>query len=163
MKTWISKFRISAAFDKGKPFPRWLSRRLSASEELRSFASHVSELDSALRRPGSNEIPVTLHASIMGAIRASNRAANAPRRARWLRWLPFPATAVFAVCAVCWLCLPQSSNRAVPSLTDAFQVGEQITDILPGELVDPLNEEWQRVNLDLENTSRFLLAAVPLY
>jgi hypothetical protein len=36
-----------------------------------------------------------------------------------------------------------------------------MTDLLPSQLVDPLNEEWERVNLDLENTTRFLLASVP--
>jgi hypothetical protein len=161
MKTWFSKFRISAAFDSGNPLPSWLCRRLSASEELRSFAKQVSELDSALREPASNEIPVTLHASIMGAVRASNRAAKAPRPMTGLRWLPVPVTAVLVLCAVCWLWLPNSSSRALPSLAEVFQTGGQMTDLLPSQLVDPLNEEWERVNLDLENTTRFLLASVP--
>jgi hypothetical protein len=97
----------------------------------------------------------------MGAVRASNRTENTPRRTTWLRWLPVPAAAALALCGLCWFLLQQSSSRALPSLTDAFQAGEQITDMLPSQLVDPLNEEWQEVNMDLENTTRFLLAAVP--
>lgn len=160
MKPWFSKFRILAAFDKGRPLPRGLCRRLSSAEELRSFARRVSELDSSLRQPVRNEMPVTLHASIMGAVRASNRRNATPPRA-WLRRLAVPAAAVLALCAVCWLCLPRSSSRGLPSLAEVFQTGGQMTDLLPSQLMDPLNEEWQRVNQDLENTSRFLLAAVP--
>ena len=95
----------------------------------------------------------------MGAV--ANRAGKSPRLMTWVRWLPVPAAGVLALCAVYWLSLPQSSNPSVPSLTDAFQAGEQITEMIPVQLVDPLTQEWQRVNLDLENTSRFLLAAVP--
>lgn len=79
----------------------------------------------------------------------------------WLRWLPVPAAAVLALCAVCWFSLPRSLSRALPSLAEVFQTGGQMTDMLPSQLMDPLNEEWQRVNLDLENTTRFLQAAVP--
>ena len=162
MKTWFAKFRISTALDSGRPLPLWVSHRLSSCEELRRFARQMSELDSALQKGQPTQTRGTIHGSIMHAVRSVERARGvAPRHVNWLRWLPVPAAAVLALCAACWFWLPQSSSRALPSLTDAFQAGEQITDMLPTQLVDPLNEEWQRVNMDLENTQRFLLAAVP--
>ena len=161
MKTWFAKFRISAAFDSGRPLPRWLRHRLSNSEELRSFSGKVSRLEQVLRRPVANETPYGLHASIMGAMRASNPDGIAACRLNWLRWIPAPALAVCVMFAVWWFAHPHASDRGLPSLAEAFQTGEEITDDLSSQLVDPLKEELQRVNLDLEDTTRFLLATVP--
>lgn len=158
MKSWFAQFKISAALDNGRPLPRWLRRRFSDSEELRRFARRVSELDSALRKSPETQENYALHSSIMRAVRAGG---IAPRQVNWLHWLPVPATAVVALCGIWWFSHPQSSNRALPSLTSALEAGEQITDTLPAQLVDPLKDEWQRVNLDVENTTRFLLASVP--
>jgi hypothetical protein len=161
MKTWFAKLRISAAFDSGRPLPRWLRRRLSSSEELRNFARQVSELDSALRESGPAQTPDALHGSIMRKVRRVERERSvAPRQRSWLRWLPVPAMGILLLCAV-WVRHSQSSNRALPSLTVAFDAGETITETLPTQLINPLKEEWQRVNLDVENTTRFLLATVP--
>jgi hypothetical protein len=162
MKPWFSKFRISSAFDSGRPLPRWLRRRLSGSQELRSFARQISDLDQVLRRPAGKEAPCTLHSSIMGAVCALDRRRTAPPQTDWLRWLPAPALVGLALCvAWWWFSHPLPATQPVPSLASALETGEQLTETLPVQLMDPLNEEWRRVNLDLEKTTRFLLASVP--
>jgi hypothetical protein len=162
MKTWFAKFRISTAFDSGRPLPRWVRRRLSGSEELRSFAMQMSELESALQEGRPVHTPNTLHGSIMRAVRGVQRARGvAPRAGNWVRWLPVPAMTVVVLCVLWWFWTPTSPNRPFPSLAQALDAGATLTETLPAQLVDPLNEEWQRVNLDLEDTRRFLLASVP--
>ena len=162
MKTWVAKFRISVAIDSGRPLPHWLRRRLSGSEELRSFARQMSELDSALQMGRPARAPIPLHGSIMRAVRRVEYPRSpVPRRVNWVRWLPVPAVAVVALCAAWWLWYPQSSNRALPSFSQAFDAAETITETLPAQLVDPLDQEWQLVNLDVEDTTRFLLASLP--
>jgi len=162
MKARFAKFRISTAFDSGGPLPRWLRRRLSGSEELRSFAIRMSQLESALQEGRRVRTPDTLHGSIMRAVRGVERARGvAPREVNWVRWLPVPAMNVVVLCVLWWFWTPPSPNRSFPSLAQAFDAGATLTETLPAQLVDPLNEEWQRVNLDIEDTRRFLLASLP--
>lgn len=162
MKLWFAKFRLSNALDSGRPLPRELRRQLETRDELRTFAGRVYEMDSALRERPATQAPSDLHDSVMQAVRGVERSGrSAPRSINWVGWLPAPALALCAICAWLWLSHRQAETRSLPSLSSAFESGEQMAKTFPAELVDPLQEELRRVNLDLDDTARFLVASVP--
>jgi hypothetical protein len=162
MKSWLARFRVSSAFDDNRPLPGSLRRQLEKSEELRTFARRISELDSALRKSSAAEAPDTVHRSIMRAVRTVERAERpAQARAGSVRWLPASALALCVVCALWWFSHWPAANRSLPSPGPALEVAEQMAQSLPAQVMDPLQEELRRVNHDVDDTTRFLLASVP--
>jgi hypothetical protein len=165
MKAWLAKFRISAAQDAGKPLPPSVQRQLAGSDELRRFKEDTAALDRALRQvpaPETEPEP-TLHAAIMGAVRAAERRPASPRPFAFLRWLPAPALATVAVLGVWWL-LHRPVATPVPTLAiaaTALEMSDTVAQGLPSTVMAPLSEEWQRLNSDLDNTAQFLLASLP--
>ena len=93
MKSWLAKFRISAALDAGKPWPEPL--KIAADPELERFARRTEALGRALRSvPPAAPL---LHDSIMRAVRTFtpasgalpeqlDRQSGAPASARNLTW-----------------------------------------------------------------------------
>jgi hypothetical protein len=169
MKSWLRKFKTSAALDEGKPLPERLRKTIAASEECRRFEQSARELDSALRasRPAP-EAPAFLHDSIMHAVEAASRPAPAPLRLPLLRWLPAPALALLLVAG--WALLhrpapqPQqaaAASRSLALVATAVEVGNQMPRALPVAVVSPLSDELERVGLDVDHTTQFLLANVP--
>lgn len=169
MNSWLTRFRISAARDEGRPLPESLRQKINRSADLREFEEKTSALENALRtsRPEETTSPF-LTASIMRAVRESSKPAAKPLA--WITTLraTVGATAllVLALFGFWW------SNRgpvAKPaqvastlSLPDTpAQLSDTVTRTLPLATVAPLNDELARVNLDLTNTAQFLLANVP--
>jgi hypothetical protein len=97
MKSWLTKFRISAALDAGKPLPESLRRAIAADAELERFTRRTEALGAALRRP--TPVEPAMHDSIMRAVRAAARQ-EPPRRAPMAAWWAVMGSAV-AVAAIC--------------------------------------------------------------
>ena len=79
MKSWLSKWRISAALDAGEPLPESLRKKIAADPELERFTKRTEALGQTLRRLPPSGPP--LHDSIMSAVRAAARKRHLTRRA----------------------------------------------------------------------------------
>ncbi len=173
MKTWLAKWKISNALDDHKPLPPDMERAVAESEELRRLATDSADLHRALKK--SRPAPATspaLHAAIMRAVRAAE-----PERAVALNWKIFlarwtPATALaslillggFAVLHHLRQSEPVARPAALSNFTDAssaVETGGKLVRALPDAALSPLNDERLRLNHDLANAQKFLLASLP--
>jgi hypothetical protein len=162
MKTWLTKFRISAAQDSGHLLPPSVHRAIDRSPDLREFAQAAAALDEALKQTKPTvEPPPSLHSDIMRAIRAKRPAVE---RQRPLHWAWAPATAVLLL-----LCLwqfrrptpaPDSQPWSAP-LAITMETGQRFATTMPATAASPLTDEWQRLNQDLTHATDFLLASLP--
>ena len=163
MKMWLARLRISVAADLTTSLPKWVQRQLDRSPELRRQYASVLALDRSLRQPLPVNTPSLLHSRIMQAVRAErSRPAATASHLGW-RWLTAPAGAVVILLGLLCLTRPAREGHAPavgPALT-ALDLGRQLTQTVPIAAVQPLTEEWLRVNRDLEGTARFLLASMP--
>jgi len=161
MKSWLSKWRISAALDAGQPLPESLRRKIAADPELERFTRRTQALRQTLRSlpPAAPDI----HDSIMRAVRASARPAQ-PRRAPVLAWLA--ASGAMAALAVVCLYLtvfrpkPQS-RQALDGPAMILQMSENMPSNMQSFVMSPLSNEWARVDHDLQDTKQVLLASLP--
>jgi hypothetical protein len=175
MKTWLTKFRISAAFDADGLSSPSKRRSLGDSEESRRFKETIQTLDGALsNRPAASDAPPDLHSAIMNAVRASrgnNRGPTVARRGEFAsRWIPAPALATLSLLGLWWFLhrppaapvQPASTGQAsILGIGSALELGENAARDVPPVVVAPLADELGRVNLDLENAGRFLLTSLP--
>jgi anti-sigma-K factor RskA len=169
MKFWFTKAKISATLDAGQRPSAWLRRRVSKSEEPRGFEQEMLALDQALRQSAPKpEVPASLHRSIMQAVRSADRPAPAGRQLPFLRWAPMPALAVMfmVVLAVWWVVhrparQPAPDPRPLAAAATALEMSGQLARAVPSAVVAPLSGELERLNLDLANTTQFLLASLP--
>ena len=127
----------------------------------------MAALDHALKASAPQpQAPASVHRSIMRAVQAAERPAPAQPRLAWLRWLAAPAVALVALLVV-WQSVRGPVTpvaQAEPSLAaavSALEIGGQMTLAVPSAMVAPLTEELQRLNRDLDNTTKFLLASLP--
>ena len=159
MKSWLTKFKISAALDGGKPLSNRLRKVIANTEELHRFEQSALNLESALRasRPAA-EAPTFIHDSIMRAVEAASYHAPTPRRIS-LPWLTAPGAAILLL-GGWWLLhrpLPGPSHAIANSqplavVATALEAGNEMTRSLPVAVVTPLSEELDRVSLDLDHT-----------
>jgi hypothetical protein len=169
MNSWFTRFRISAARDEGRSLAESLQKKISANAHLGEFEARISALEHALRaaRPEAVEPPF-LAASIMRAVKKSAYPSAKPQR--WittLRASTIVATLMVALAFVGFWFANRPSGSLMPA-TNAFvssdaalELGNTVTHTLPLVAVAPLNDELGRVDLDVTNTVRFLLANVP--
>jgi hypothetical protein len=162
MKSWLSKWKISAALDSGQPLPESLRRKIDADPELQRFAQRAQALGQTLRSPPPSG-PPDFHDSIMRAVRSSARAEQ-PRRVPVWSWL----AASGAVAAVAVACLYLSSLRpkverreALDGPVKILKMGENISTTVPSFAMSPLSNEWAHVDHDLQDTAQVLLASLP--
>jgi hypothetical protein len=167
MKLWITKARISAAFDAGRKPSAGLWRSISGSDELRAFEQEMTALDRALKHTvPSPEPPPSLHRSIMEAVRAANRLAPARRELAVLRWLTAPALAVVVLLGIWWatrgpVTPPVQDKPSLVVATTALDLGGEMARAVPSAVISPLANELERLNRDLNDTAEFLLASLP--
>ena len=168
---WFVKFRISAALDSGKLAPQGVRDAIGRSDELHRFEKQVISLERSLQEtpPAAPEPPRGLHRAIMRAVEAGATEAAPAREPVLGRWLTASAMAALILLAVLWVFRqePVSSthsalqrNGLAPAAA-ALELGQQVTQRMPAEMVAPLSEEWQRLNQDLDRTKQFLLASLP--
>lgn len=169
MKSWLRKFKISAALDGGRPLPNRLRRTIANTEELRRFEQSALNLETALKtsRPVV-EAPPFIHDCIMQAVEAAIPGAPVPRKIPLVRWLPAPGLAILLL--VGWWFLHHlipgpspaiAASQSLAVVATALEAGNEMTRSLPVAVVTPLSEELDRVSLDLDHTTQFLLANVP--
>lgn len=167
MNSWLTRFRISAARDEGKPLPESLRQKINRSTALRQFEEKTNVLEQALRtsRPEETASPF-FAASIMRAVKESGKPAG--RASVWhgtLRVSGALGTALIALAFAIWLTGTRPDRPETPdvmaSAGSALQLEDTVTHTLPLATVTPLNEEISRLNLDLTNTAHYLLANVP--
>jgi hypothetical protein len=161
MKSWLAKFRISAALDAGEPLPKSLRRAIATDPDLERFTRRTESLGRFLRKPPLAE--ASMHDSIMRAVRAAARQEQ-PRRAPALAWWLGSASAA-ALAVVCfWMGTHRSAPPGGKSLDGAVMVlemGEQMPKTMPSLVMAPLSDEWARVDHQLQNTTDVLLASFP--
>jgi len=158
MKTWIEKFKISAALD--QPPAGESKAPASGTKAPAEFAEQMTALDRALRSGPPAPVPYPgLHESIMAAVRDC-RAEVGPARAAGWRWgLAGALTCLLMLGG--WGAWHRVASRLAPApFRNAASVEEQVA-ALPAKVLSPLSQEWQALNLDLEKTAEFLLASVP--
>ena len=164
MRMLFAKYRISTSLDTAEPLPLSVQQKLAANDELRGFAQGLSALDHALRNSlPQPETPPAVHASIMRALRMDARPVPSARKPSILHWLPAPAFAALVCALWAWhaASVRTPSRSAFESASTALAASGEMARAVPGTALAPLNEEWQRLNQDLDNTARFLLAALP--
>ena len=167
MKSWITRFRISAALDADQQPSAGLRRWPGASADLRAIEQEMVDLDRALKETAPKaEAPVWLHGSIMQAVRAAQSPVTAERRPNLLRWLPAPALALMLLLAT-FLAMhrpartPEQNAQSLAAATSALHFGNQMVQTMPSAMVAPLSDELIRLNRDLGKTAQFLLASLP--
>jgi hypothetical protein len=102
----------------------------------------------------------------MRATQAGAAEAAPARELALRRWLP--ASALAALAAWCVFregpvasTHPVSQRDGLAPAAVALELGQQVTQRMPAEMVAPLSEEWQRLNLDFDRAQEFLLASLP--
>jgi hypothetical protein len=167
MTSWLTRFRISAARDEGNPLPESLRQKINRSADLREFEENTKSLEHALRANRPQEItPSVLTVSIMRAVRESSRPVG--KTHLWIAALRVSGafgTAIVALAFAVWLTgdhpVRPETTDVMASTSSALQLGDTVTQSLPLATVAPLDDELSRLNLDLTNTARFLLANIP--
>ena len=150
--------------DSGKPLPDSVRRAMAADPELQQFARQTQSLEGSAKTSAAAESPI--HDPIMRAVRNSRHSTHRTELKHSL-FLPWAATgiSVAAVSLVCFAIVrhqnqvkegTQSLNEAVAVL----QLGEKMTNTVP-YLLSPLSNELARVDRNLEDTKKILLASFP--
>jgi ferric-dicitrate binding protein FerR (iron transport regulator) len=161
MKSWLTKFRISAALDAGKPLPQSLRQRIATDPELERFTRRTEALGRALR-----SVPPAAPSqrdSIMRAVGAAARQEQ-PRRALAPSWLAASAAVAALAVMLLWTAFHRPASPGPQSLDGAvmvLQMSEQMPDAMPRMVMAPLSDEWARVDRDLKDTTQVLLASFP--
>lgn len=165
MKSWLIKFRISAAIDSGKPLPEGLRKAIAQSGELSQFEERTRALDRRLleTRPQPEPLPF-LHQAIMRSV-AESSGMGPSRPQRWrLGWLAAPALAALLAVGLWWAFKPASpppDAQALAAVSSTLETGSEMTRTAAADLLAPLSDELDRVNHDLDHTAQFLLSSVP--
>ena len=95
-------------------------------------------------------------------LREPARRATAPVHLRVLRWAIGPVALALALLAGWWgMQRPASRPEALAAATAAFELGNDVSRTVPGAVMDPLSDELDRVQRDLDNTAQLLLTAMP--
>jgi hypothetical protein len=104
-----------------------------------------------------------LHASIMQAVRSTNRPIRPARNLSLLRWLPAPALAALVVALWTWHAgsVRAPSRNAIEIAAATLASSGEMARTMPAAALAPLTEEWQRLNQDVDATAAFLLATLP--
>ena len=162
MRTWLTQFKISNAFDDGGVV-RGQASRSEKSDDVRQFERSLQSLDHHLkaaqpRRP----VPAGLHDSVMGAVHDVSRARDLQSVPTMLRWLPVPALALLVVAGLWWaLSQPESGSQSLVTAAAALQQSHQLTEQAPAAVLAPLSKEMENLNRDLRNAVEYLVASVP--
>lgn len=168
MKTWLAKFRISTALDRGEGLRASSADGRLSSPEVRRFEASLRALDTRLR---AGRPPVTapdgLHASIMRAVRAEASASRDARQALLWRWLPVPVTALALGLGVWWFgsripsTLEPAAAQPLVAAAAALEQSHQWTERAPGAALAPLTQELESLRRDVRGAMAFLMASVP--
>jgi hypothetical protein len=168
---WFAKFRISAALDSRRPLPRAMPKAIGDCDELHRFEKQVISVERALKETPPREIepPPGLHRAIMRAVQAGTRE-SAPAREPALRhWRTASALATLVIFAAFWVVRQgsvftthsKSEREGLAPAAVALELGQQLTQRVPAEMVAPLSQEWERLNGDFDRAQQFLLASLP--
>jgi len=178
MKSWLAKFKISAALDSGQPLPPSTRNRIARSPELLKFERDAAALARLLRQaPPRPAVPDSFHTVIMQSVRAAALSAApeaAPvfgwaKPASFVRRLSAPAFALVLLALIGWLVWSRQSvlspsspeSRVLAGAPSALELSGAVTRTVPEAVFSPLAEEWNRLNRDLDRTAEFLLASLP--
>ena len=128
-------------------------------------SEEVTALERSLRlKPNQPSVPADLHNSIMVGIRnlgTKLQRQEIPGWVRWFRWVPAP---VLAACVIAGLLYYRSNIPPEPTPTSialtTLELGETMAQTLPAAM-EPLSQELERVQQDLDQTAKFLAASLP--
>ncbi len=132
---------------------------------LHVYAGEHDPVEQALRGSApEDQVPTSLHSSIMQAVRASRDTASSAARRRDGLWAIVPvAVTVILLCVWCAGRPRQDdSNASLSAAAAALRLGEEAAPHNAATAaLRPLNDELGRVSRDLDSTADFLLASIP--
>ena len=172
MKSWLTKFRISNELDAGLGAPAAKPQSLARCDESRCFEQTIHAVDRGLRsRPPVGEPPADLHAGIMSAVRENRGIRRTGYRVSpAVGWFAAPAFAALVLAGLWWTFRPageppvrteKMAQASILQMGNALEGGDSAARNLAPAMVAPLAEELGRVNVDIENAARFLVASLP--
>lgn len=171
MKSWLLKLRISNALSDRRPLAPAVKQAIAKSAALRRFEENSHALEQALKSQlPAPEKNAPLHAAIMRAVRIAEQSPVAENQLVWPRWLPATSAALLVLCGAVLTFefsrkpSPAMQPVAAPSLADANSALDSVGSLVraaPAAALSPWFEEMQRLDRDLVNTKRVLLASVP--
>ena len=161
MKSWFTKWKISASLDAGKPMPESLRRTIDADPELQRFAKRAEAHGETLRQLTPSGPP--MHDSIMRAVRAAARQEQPRRDAAWRWWVASGALAALTLVSVYWTHLRPKVpvQQAMESPVMFLEMSTNKLAEMPALMMSPLSNEWARVDHDLQSTTKVLMASLP--
>jgi hypothetical protein len=171
MKTWLLKLKISNAINDRQPLPPSVESAVSRSAELQSFVADAN----ALARELKNQLPCTetsaqLHASIMRAVRSARSAPDTKTESVWPRWVPASGlvAAILLGAVLIVQFMPQPASKVQPAdahpladASSALDLGGSLVSQAPELALSPLSDEMQKLDRNLADTGKFLLASLP--
>lgn len=138
MKLWFSKRRTPVA---------------SRAEVERGLKDSLSK----------QEPPAGFSDELMRAIRSAERPTHARPAPPTGHWLAAPSLTAVLILALAWFWGPPA-HRPAPELDAAsagLDLGVTMARGLPSSVVEPLSQEWLRLDQDLDRTAEFVLASLP--
>jgi hypothetical protein len=171
MKSWLIKYKISNALNDRKPLPPAVGRAMARSEELRRFAENSSALNHALKSqlPSPEDCPL-LHDSIMRAVRTSMHARAAQKQLAWPRWVPVSSLGLLvllgALMAIQFFStmnmkVQPENSQTFAAAGSAIELGGSLVREAPDVAMSPLSDEMQKLDRNLVDAKKFLLASLP--
>ena len=171
MKSWLIKYKISNAFNDRKPLPPAVGRAMARSEELRRFAENSSALNHALKSqlPSREDCPL-LHDSIMRAVRTSMPARAAEKQPAWPRWVPVSSLGLLVLLGVLMIIqffptmnvkVQPENSQTLAAAGSAIELGGSLVREAPAVAMSPLSDEMQKLDRNLVDAKKFLLASLP--
>jgi hypothetical protein len=148
-----------------------ISNFLEDSGAASRCPEHYSPLDQTLKNRLPKPAPAgSLHDSIMCAVRGAPRPAAGEERAGWPRWIPVSSLALLALLAVFVAIrlatrpdvrVQPAGSQTLAAAGSALELGGSLMRQAPAAAMSPLSDEMQKLDRDLEDTERFLLATLP--
>jgi hypothetical protein len=171
MKTWLLKLKISNAINDRQPLPPSVESAVSRSAELQSFVADAN----ALARELKNQLPCSetsaqLHASIMRAVRSARSVPDTKTESVWPRWVPASGLVAAILLGVVLIVqfMPQPAGKVQPAdahpladASSALDLGGSLMSQAPELALSPLSDEMQKLDRNLADTGKFLLASLP--
>ena len=171
MKSWLIKYKISNALNDRKPLPPEVGSAMARSEAVRRFAENSIALNHALKSqlPMPEDYPL-LHDSIMRAVRTSMHARAAEKQPAWPRWVPVSSLGLLVLLGVLMaiqffpttnMKVQHENSQTFAAAGSAIVLGSSLVREAPAVAMSPLSDEMQKLDRNLVDAKKFLLASLP--
>lgn len=158
MKTWLSRFRMSAALDEPSCGPT--STDGTARPDQVEFHQSLEAIDRLLKRnPPRPEAPFGLRAAVMKQIREPSARESSRFGLRWAAGLSCALFLALGALALAYFHRPKFGPSPFTAKA-TVRMNREIA-ALPSAALAPLSKEWDNLSLDFQRTKDFLVSSVP--